>query len=124
MRFCRDVRRWRRSEVAQRLMPAPVIRHLVLDGEAVSALLSTTPSDPKRAAVIEAVAAANGCRMVPTAVRADAGWDRTQARASNANRLITTDDALDQTAADRAVQLRAAVPAASVVDAALDVVRI
>lgn len=97
------------------------VRHLVLDSEAVSALLSASPADAKRKAVVAAVAAANGRRTVPTAVRGEAGWDRTGPGAANANRLVDSDDPLDRPAANRVVQLRAAVPAASVVDAALAV---
>lgn len=101
-------------------MPA-VTRHLVLDNEAAVALLSADEHDPKRAAVIAAIAAANGRRVVPSAVRVEAGWDRSQPRAANANRLIKTDDVLDAGGADRAVQLRSAVPSASVVDATVAV---
>lgn len=103
-------------------MPAPT-RHLVLDNTAASALLSTRRRDPKRAAVIEAVAAANGVRCVPTAVRAEAAWARTDPRAAGANRLlgVDTDSVLDSACADRCVELRRAVPAASVVDTAVAV---
>lgn len=102
------------------MVRAPV-RHLVLDDEAVRALLSTRARDRTRAAVIEAIAAANGRRVVPTAVRGEAGWRRSDPRAANANRLVPSDDALDRRGADRVVQLRAAVPAASVVDASVAV---
>lgn len=95
------------------------VRHLVLDNEAVRALLTTRSSDRKRAVVIEAIAAANGRRVVPTAVRGEAGWPRTDPKAANANRLVAVDDELDRVGADRVVQLRAAVPAASVVDASV-----
>lgn len=101
-------------------MPA-VTRHLVLDNEAAVALLSADEHNPKRAAVIAAIAAANGRRVVPSAVRVEAGWDRSQPRAANANRLVKTDDVLDAGGADRAVQLRSAVPSASVVDATVAV---
>jgi hypothetical protein len=50
-------------------MAAPV-RHLILDNEAVSALLATTPQHAERAQVLEAIMAANGRTVVPTAVRA------------------------------------------------------
>lgn len=95
------------------------VRHLVLDNEAVRALLSTRPNDPTRAVVFQALAAANGGRVVPTAVRAEAGWRRTDPKAANANRLVARDDELDRSGADRVVVLRAAVSAASVVDAAV-----
>ncbi len=103
------------------MRPRGPVRHLVLDTEAGAALLSSTPVNPKRAAVITAVAAANGQCVVPTAVRAEAGWDRTDPGAANANRLIRADDVLDRTAANRAAQLRAVAPGASVVDAAVAV---
>lgn len=103
-------------------MPAPR-RHLVLDNAAVVALLSTRPRDPARAAVVEALAAANGRRVVPTAVRVEAGWDRTDPRAADGNRLLGagTDVVLDRAAADRGVQLRRAVATASVVDVSVAV---
>jgi hypothetical protein len=94
-------------------------RHLVLDNEAVRTLLSTRSSDRKRAVVVEAIAAANGRRAVPTAVRGEAGWRRTDPKSANANRLVAVDDELDRVGADRVVQLRSAVPAASVVDASV-----
>jgi hypothetical protein len=85
--------------------------------EAVSALLETTPQHAKRAQVLEAIMAANGRTVVPTAVRCAALWDRTQRQAAAANLHVTDDDPLDASAANRNVQLRKAVPAASVVDA-------
>lgn len=96
-----------------------VVRHLVLDNAAAAALLSRKPNDRRRREVVKAIAAANGSRVVPTAVRAEAGWDRTAPAAADANRLLpaTTDTALDTGTADRVVALRAAIPAASVVDA-------
>jgi hypothetical protein len=99
--------------------PTGPVRHLVLDTEAASALLSSTQVNPKRAAVITAVAAASGERVVPTAVRGEAGWDRTEPGAANANRLITADDVLDRAGANRVAQLRRLVSRASVVDAAV-----
>ena len=101
------------------MTPRGPVRHLVLDTEAASALLSSTQVNPKRAAVITAVAAANGERVVPTAVRGEARWDRTDPGAANANRLITADDVLDRPGANRVAQLRRLVPRASVVDAAV-----
>jgi hypothetical protein len=102
-------------------MPSPVTRHLVLDNAAVSALLSSRKRDARRKAVVEAILAANGRRLVPTAVRGEAGWDTTDPRAADANRLLGAgaDVALDGVAANRIVQLRAEVPTASVVDAAV-----
>ena len=99
-------------------MPA-VIRHLVLDNAAAAALLSSHRRDRRRKVVIEAILAANGRRLVPTAVRAEAGWDRTASRAADANRLLGAgaDVTLDGAAANRVVQLRDLVGSASVVDA-------
>ncbi|HVW33174.1 MAG TPA: hypothetical protein VHL53_11595 [Acidimicrobiia bacterium] len=99
----------------------PPVRHLVLDNAAVAALLSTRKRDRRRAAVVEAIAAANGRRLVPTAVRGEAGWDRTAARCADANRLLGADAdlVLDGAAANRVVELRRSVPSASVVDAAV-----
>jgi hypothetical protein len=99
--------------------PRGPVRHLVLDTEAASALVSSTRVNPKRAAVITAVAAANGERVVPTAVRGEARWDRTDPGAANANRLITADDMLDRPGANRIAQLLRVVASASVVDAAV-----
>jgi hypothetical protein len=98
-----------------------VFRNLVLDNAAVSALLSRKKHDPMRAFVVEAIAAANGRRLVPTTVRGEAGWDRTRRQAADANRLLgsETDSPLDAITANRVVQLRAAVPTASVVDGAV-----
>ncbi len=101
-------------------MAAPV-RHLVVDNEAASALLSTAAIAPKRAAVLTAVMAADGRRVAPTAVRCEARWDRTDHDAARANQLIPDDDPLDRAGADRDVQLRRAVPDASLVDAAVAV---
>ena len=99
-------------------MVAPV-RHLVLDNEAVSALLATTPQHAERAQVLEAIMAANGRTVVPTAVRCEALWDRTETVAAAANLHVKDDDPLDPAAANRNVQLRQAVPAASLVDASV-----
>ena len=97
----------------------PVGRHLVLDNQAVSALLRGPQA--KRCQVIEALAAADGGSVVPSAVRVEAGWDRRAGPAASANRLVVDDDALDRHGADRAAELRASVAAASVVDACVAV---
>ena len=99
-------------------MVAPV-RHLVLDNEAVSGLLATAPQHAKRAEVLEAIMAANGRTVVPTAVRCEALWDRTQPTAAAANLHVKDDDPLDRPAANRNVQLRTVVPTASLVDASV-----
>jgi hypothetical protein len=97
------------------------VRHLVLDNEAAQALSSTRAGDKQRAAVVEAIVAANGRVVVPTTVRVEAGWRRRDHGAVNANRLVGDDVPLDRVDADRAVQLRRLVPAASVVDATVAV---
>lgn len=98
-----------------------VIRHLVLDNEAATALLSTAHKSPKRAAVLIGVTAATGRCVAPTAVRVEVGWDRRASPAANANRLVRHDDPLDTAGANRAAELRRAVTSASVVDAAVAV---
>ena len=100
-----------------------VVRHLVLDNAAATALLSKDKCNTARREAILAIDAANGTRFVPTAVRAEAGWDRSAPAAADANRLLpsSTDATLDAVAADRAVTLRAQVPSASVVDASVAV---
>lgn len=102
-------------------MTARVVRHLVLDNEAAQALLSTRSDDPQRAAVVEAVTAANGRVAVPTAVRVEAGWRRRDPLAATANRLAVGDVPLDGAGADRGVELRRLVPTASVVDSTVAV---
>lgn len=97
-------------------MARELIRHLVLDNEAAQALSSARAHDRQRAVVVEAIVAANGRVAVPTAVRVEAGWRRRDPGAADANRLVGTDIPLDRADADRAVQLRRLVPAASVVD--------
>ena len=51
----------------------PVGRHLVLDNQAASALLRGPEAERRQ--VIEALAAADGGSVVPSAVRVEAGWD-------------------------------------------------
>lgn len=93
----------------------PVGRHLVLDSQAASALLRGPEAERRQ--VIEALAAADGGSVVPSAVRVEAGWDRRAGVAASANRLVPDDATLDRHGADRAAELRASVPAASVADA-------
>jgi hypothetical protein len=97
----------------------PVGRHVVLDNQAASALLRGPQAERRQ--VIEALAAADGGSVVPAAVRVEAGWDRRASAAASANRLVPQDTALDRHGADRAVQLRSSVAAASVVDACVAV---
>ncbi len=94
-------------------------RHLVLDNQAVSALLRGPAVERRQ--VIEALAAADGGSVVPSAVRVEAGWDRRAGLAASANRLVSDDDVLDGRGADRAAELRASVAGASVVDACVAV---
>lgn len=101
-------------------MTGPV-RHLVLDNEAAGSLRSTARGDRKRATVVAAVLAANGRRVVPTAVRSEADWSRGDPETANANRLVPEDDPLDRAGADRDVELQRLVPTASPVDAAVAV---
>lgn len=97
------------------------VRHVVLDNEAAQALLYGQPGDPKRVKATRTLSSARGQRVVPTAVRVEAGWRRRDPEAAQANQHVPNDDVLDRAGADRAVQLRAAVPRASVVDAAVAV---
>ena len=96
-----------------------VTRHLVLDNQAVYALLSMAEHHPTRKQVVTAITAANGRRVVPTAVRAEAGWRRADPAAAYANQLVGDDDILDGFGADRVVELMQAVEGASLVDAAV-----
>lgn len=99
---------------------------VVLDNEAVQALCSV--NHPKHGAVLAVLEVTNQRRarreqlavIVPTAVRVEAGWDRTDPGAAEANRLSGARDvSLDTNAANRCVALRRLVPDASVVDVAV-----
>ena len=85
---------------------------LVLDNEAVQALLGPAHRQHRRAlAFVEAIV--SGGRggptpVVPTAVRVEAAWDRRVAGAAAINRLRVTDALLHRAAADRAAALVAA----------------
>jgi hypothetical protein len=97
---------------------------VVLDNEAVQGLLD--PHHPKHRRVVALLTEVNRRNVrragrvtviVPTTVRVEAGWDRTDPAGANANRLARPrDHILDTVAADRAAQLRAAADV-SVVDA-------
>lgn len=97
---------------------------IVLDNEAAQGLLDT--HHPKHRRVVALLTEANRRNLrragritviVPTPVRVEAGWDRTDPAGANANRLARPrDHALDAAAANRATQLRAAANV-SVVDA-------
>jgi hypothetical protein len=97
---------------------------VVLDNEAVQGLLD--PHHPKHRRVVALLTETNRRNLrragritiiVSTAVRVEAGWDRTDPAGANANRLARPrDHVLGTAAADRATQLRAAAHV-SVVDA-------
>ena len=100
-------------------------RTVVLDNEAVQALVDPSHRRHRRVlAVVEAVAARNLRRagtvrlVVPTSVRVEAGWDRRTPGAAAINRLRTDDHTLDAGAADRAAGVRSALTV-SVADAHL-----
>jgi len=101
------------------------VRTVVLDSEAVQALLD--PRHPKHRhalALAEAAAARNLVRagavqvVVPTAVRVESGWVRTDRRSAGINRLRARDHDLAGSAADTAAAVAAAL-AVSVADAHL-----
>lgn len=100
-------------------------RSVVLDNEAVQALTDVAHGKHRRAmALVEAVAAKNRRRsgsprlIVPTAVRVEAGWNRTAPSAAVLNRLRVTDHELDASTADTAASIRSALHV-SVADAHL-----
>lgn len=107
------------------MSPVPAGGHLVvLDNEAVQALQSS--SHPKHARVLVHLdvgvarreRAARLSVVVPTAVRAEAGWDRTDPRWALANQLDVVDAPLHTAHADAAAAIRRRVDrAVSVVDA-------
>ena len=90
------------------------MRTVLLDNEAVQALLDVAHG--KHRAVMAHLGAVVARRrrgrtvtvVVPTAVRVEAGWVRSDARSATANRLRIRDEALDSPAADRAAGIRIA----------------
>lgn len=94
----------------------------MLDNEAVQALRGVRhPKHRVVAAHLEAVVqrrrrGADVAAVVPTAVRVEAGWDRSAAGAAAVNRFRVGDRALDTPAADVAATIRADL-AVSVADA-------
>lgn len=84
------------------------MRALILDNEAIQAL--SQPDHHKHRVVIAHLAAVVTRRrkgstvtaMVPTAVRVEAGWDRSDPVAATLNRFRLVDIALDTVAADTA----------------------
>lgn len=100
-------------------------RCVVLDNEAVQALTNVAHAKHRRAlALVEATAAENRRRsgswrlVVPTAIRVEAGWNRTARGAAVINRLRVTDHILDASTADRTASIRTALDV-SVADAHL-----
>jgi hypothetical protein len=87
------------------------MRTIILDNEAVQALID--PSHRKHRVVMAHLAAVGVRRrrgddvsaVVPTAVRVEAAWDRTDPRRADVNRMRITDKALDGAAADRAAEI-------------------
>ena len=99
-------------------------RTLVLDNEAVQALLDPDhPKHQRALAVVEAtlVRSRRTPLVVPTAVRVEAGWDRRTPHAAPVNRLRVRHQGLDGDATDSAAALRTALRV-SVADAHLGVV--
>ncbi|MPY95716.1 MAG: hypothetical protein GEV08_22490 [Acidimicrobiia bacterium] len=97
-------------------------RTVILDNEAVRALMSVRhPKHAKVLAHVQVVASRKRRAVpmrvvVPTAVRVEAGWDRTDPDATFINRLRITDSALGAKAADHAAATRS-VHGVSVADA-------
>lgn len=88
------------------------MRTVLLDNEAVQALLDA--GHPKHRAVIAHFAGVVTRRrrgptvevVVPTAVRVEAGWDRSDPSAATANRLRVRDEGLDSASANLAARIR------------------
>lgn len=103
------------------------MRTLVLDSEAVQALLDA--DHPKHRPVIAHFAGVVSRRrrgrtvtvVVPTAVRVEAGWDRSSPSSAIANRFGVGDESLDTPSADQAAMIRTATQV-SVADAHLGAV--
>jgi hypothetical protein len=89
------------------------MRAVILDNEAVQALRD--PMHAKHRTVVahlEGVAqrrrrGASVITVVPTAVRVEAGWDRTQAASAAINRFRINDRSLDTSAGDMAAAINA-----------------
>lgn len=100
-------------------------RTVVLDNEAVQALVDVAHRKHRRVlAAVEVTAARNLRRagsvrlVVPTAVRVEAGWDRRARRSAAINSLRVDDSPLDRRAADTAAAVVSAL-GVSVADAHL-----
>lgn len=102
-------------------------RIVVLDNEAVQALKDQHHRKHRQVVSHVQVVADRKRRglaievTVPTAVRVEAGWDRTSAAWAFPNRLRITDDSLDRPAADSAAAIRQRI-GVSVADAHLGAV--
>jgi hypothetical protein len=87
------------------------VRTIVLDNEAIQALIE--PSHAKHRVVMAHLAAIVVRRrqggevvaMVPTAVRVEAGWDRSDPRRASVNRVRVSDRGLDVEAANLAAEI-------------------
>ena len=105
-------------------MTVKPVASIVLDNEATQALLRVDHPKHRRVIAVIREVTARAMRgaarvpvVVPTAVRVEAGWDRSAPAAAGANRLVrAVDRPLDSHAADRACPFRALMPV-SVVDA-------
>lgn len=101
------------------------MRVLVLDNEAVQALRS--PAHRKHRAVLAHLVGmthrrwrgADCSAIVPTAVRVEAGWNRSDAASAAVNRLRIADHPLDDATADLAAEIKAGLAGVSVADAHL-----
>jgi hypothetical protein len=99
------------------------MRAVVLDNEAVQALRDA--GHPKHRQVVAHLAGIVGRRrrgrdvtaVVPTSVRVEAGWDRTQPAAAAINRLRVADHVLDASAANVAAEITDGLAGVSVADA-------
>ena len=104
-------------------MTAQPVASVVLDNEAAQAVLAVGHPKHRAALAILVELTARALRgrrvptIVPTAVRVEAGWDRSAQAWANANRIVrSVDHPLGSTTADRACQFRAMLQV-SVVDA-------
>lgn len=99
------------------------MKTVVLDNEAVRALATVSHPEHRRVlAHLEAVATRRRggqvvSTVVPTAVRVEAGWDRTDRGAALLNRLRISDHLLDSRGADIAASLVSSGVVSSVADA-------
>jgi hypothetical protein len=101
------------------------MRAVVLDNEAVQALGDA--AHPKHRTVVAHLSGivqrrrrgAEVTAAVPTAVRVEAGWDRSAPDAAAINRFRIVDDVLDSAAANLAAKIKSELAGVSVADAHL-----